>query len=68
MKEASAFLLPYLELVKELSVCVNAIRHVEGICKNEGPEKRTCALCRNHIIHYVIGNANSRRARLGIKR
>lgn len=67
MKEAYAFILPYQELVEELSVCVNAIRHVEGICKNEGLGKRTCALCRNYIIRHVIGNANSRRARLGME-
>lgn len=67
MKEAYAFLLPYRELVEELNVCVDAIRHVEQICKNEGLGKRTYALCKGYIIRHVIGNANSRRARLGME-
>lgn len=67
MKEAYAFLLPYRELVEELSVCVDTIRYVEETCKNEGLGKRTCALCKDYIIRHTIGNANGRRARLGLK-
>lgn len=67
MKDAYAFLLPYGELVEELNVCIDAIRHVEEICKNEGFGKRTCTLCKNYIIRHIIGNANGRRARLGME-
>lgn len=67
MKEAYAFLLPYRELLEELSVCVDTIRYVEKTCKNEGLGKRTCALCKDYIIRHVIGNANGRRARLGME-
>lgn len=67
MKEAYAFLLSYRELVEELSVCIDAIQYTEEVCKNEGLGRRTCALCKDYIIRHVIGNANPRRARLGIK-
>ena len=67
MKEAYAFLLSYRELINELSVSVNAIRYTEGICKNEGFSKRTFAICKDHIIRNVIGNAYSRRVKLGLK-
>lgn len=67
MKEAYAFLLPYRKLVEEINVCVDAIRQVEDICKHEGFGKRTYAMCRGYIIRNVIGNANSRRARLGME-
>ena len=67
MKEAYSFLLVYRELIEELSVCVGAIRHVEEICKKEGFGKRTNAICQSHIIRHVIGNANNRRARLGLE-
>lgn len=67
MKEAYAFLLPYRELVEELNICVDAIRHVEQICKNEWFGKRSYALCKDYIIRHVIGNAKSRRARLGME-
>lgn len=67
MKEAYSFILPYRSLVAELGVCVKAIRHVEKICKCEGFGHRTYALCRQHIIRNVIGNANSRRAAAGLE-
>lgn len=67
MKEVYAFLLPYRKLVEEINVCVDAIRQVEDICKHEGFGKRTYALCKDYIIRNVIGNANSRRARLGME-
>ena len=67
MKEAYAFILPYRELIEELDVCVDAIRHVEDICKHEGLGKRTYTLCKDYIIRHVIGNANGRRARLGME-
>ena len=67
MKEAYSFLLPHRELIAELNVCVGAIRQVEKICKTEGLNKRTNAVCQSHIIRHVIGNANSRRARLGLQ-
>lgn len=67
MKDAYAFLLPYRELVGELNVCVDAVRHLEALCKNDGFGKKTCSLCKSHIIRHVIGNANGRRARLGME-
>lgn len=67
MKEAFSFLLSYRELIGELAVCVGAIRHVERICKNEGFSRRTSAVCQSHIIKQVVGNANNRRARLGLE-
>ena len=67
MKEAFAFLLPHKGLIKELSTCVQAIRHVEDLCKNEGFSMRTNDVCQRYIIRNVVGNANSRRARLGLE-
>jgi len=67
MKEAYSFLLSYRKLIGELSVCIGAIRHVERICKCKGFCKRTNALCQEYIIRNVIGNANNRRARLGLE-
>ncbi len=59
------FALP--EISGRAEVCVNTIRNVEGICKNQGLAKRTWTLCKNYIIRHVTGNANGRRARLGMK-
>lgn len=67
MKEAYAFLLPYKELVEELNNCVEAIRYTEKICKNEGLGEKTYARCKDYIIRHVAGNANGRRARLGME-
>lgn len=67
MKEAYAFLLPYKELVEELNICIDAIRYTEKICKNEGLGEKTYALCKDYIIRHIIGNANGRRARLGME-
>lgn len=66
-KDAYAFLLDYRDLISELKVCTDAIRHVEEICKMQGLSMRTSALCQHYIIQHVIGNANSRRARLGLE-
>ena len=67
MKEAYSFILPYRSLVHELSVCTNAIQHVEKLCKCQGFGLRTNALCQLHIIRHVIGNANNRRATAGLR-
>ena len=67
MKEAYAFLLPYRELVGELSRDISAIRHVENICKNNGFCERTNALCQTYIERNVLANANSRQASLGLE-
>lgn len=67
MKDAYAFILPYRELVKELSVCTDAIHHVEKLCKCQGFGERTNALCQDYIIRKVIGKANNRRARVGLE-
>lgn len=67
MKEAYAFILDYRDLVSELKVCTGAITHVETICKRQGFDRRTNALCQDFIIRNVIGNANSRRARVGLE-
>ena len=67
MKEAFSFLLSYRELIGELAISVGAIRHVERICKNDGFSRRTSAVCQSHIIKHVVGNANNRRASLGLE-
>lgn len=66
-QEAYSFIRDYRPLVEELLVDIEAIRHLEEICKNEGYNKRTHALCIKYIITNVIGNANNRRARLGLE-
>lgn len=66
-KDAYAFLPDYRDLISELKVCTDAIRHVEEICKMQGLSMRSSALCQHYIIRHVIGNANSRRARLGLE-
>ncbi|EJW99056.1 hypothetical protein EVA_12837 [gut metagenome] len=67
MKDAYSFLLDYKSLIVELSSCVGAIRHVEEICKNRGLCGRTATLCRDYIVRNIIGDANNRRARLGLE-
>ncbi len=66
-QDAYSFIKDYRPLVEELLVDIEAIRHVEEICKNQGYNKRTSALCKSYIIRNVIGNANNRRARLGLE-
>lgn len=66
LKDAYACLLDYKELIEELAVAIDAVKHVEEKCKNEGFNLKTHRECRRYIIKHVIGNANSRRAALGI--
>lgn len=66
-KEAYAFVPQYRDLITELSVCTDAIRHVEQLCKTQGLSMRTSTLSQHYIIRHVIGNANNRRARLGME-
>lgn len=67
MKEAYSFILDFRNLVGELHVCTEAISHVESLCKNQGFGKRVNALCQDYIIRNVIGNANNRRASVGLE-
>lgn len=67
MKDAYAFLLDYRELIGELDVCIKAIRHLEDVCKNRGFSKESCEDCMRYVIRNVIGNANNRRATLGLR-
>lgn len=66
-QDAYSFIRDYRPLVEELLVDIEAIRHVEEICKNQGYNKRTSTLCKSHIIRNVIGAANNRRAKLGLE-
>lgn len=67
MKDAYSFILDFRNLVSELHVCTKAIAHVESLCKNHGFGKRVNALCQDYIIRNVIGNANKRRASVGLE-
>lgn len=67
MKEAYSFILSYRSLIHELRVCTDSIKHVEELCKNHGFGKRVNALCQDYIIRNVIGNANYRRASVGLE-
>ena len=67
MKDAYSFILAHRNLVHELKACTEAIGHVEELCKNQGFGKRTNALCLEYIIRNVIGNANNRRASVGLE-
>ena len=66
-KDAFCFLENYRGLLEELSVDVDAIRHVETICKTRGFCLKTYRECSQYIILHVIGNANNRRATLGLR-
>lgn len=66
-KEAYGFVKDYRPLIEELLVDVEAIRHLENICKNQGYGRRVDAACRDYIVRNVIGNANNRRATLGLE-
>ena len=67
MKDAYSFILDYRGFVRELHVCTDAIGHLEDLCKNQGFGKRVNALCQDYIIRNVIGNANNRRASVGLE-
>lgn len=67
LKDAYAFLLSYKDLIDELSVAVDAVKHVEQVCKNDGFNLKTYHECKKYIISNVIGHANNRRAMLGIR-
>lgn len=66
-KEAFSFLEDYRPLLEELSVDVNAIRHVETVCKTKGFCLETYRECSRYILLHVIGNANNRRATVGLR-
>ena len=66
-QEAYSFVPENKELLDELAVAVDAVRHVEEICKTKGFNIATCNECKHYIIRNVIGNANNRRAMLGIR-
>lgn len=67
MKEAYSFLLDNENLLEELQAAVGTVRHVENICKTQGFSLATCKKCKDYILHHVIGNANNRRAMLGVE-
>ena len=67
MQEAYSFVPENKELLDELAVAVDAVRYVEDVCKNEGFNIGTCRKCKQYILRNVIGNANNRRAMLGIR-
>lgn len=67
MKEAYSFLLDNEDLLEELQAAVGTVRHVENICKAEGFSLATCKKCKDYILYHVIGNANNRRAMLGVE-
>lgn len=67
LKEAYGFLRQYRDLIEELGVCVETIAYMETICKQQGFGLRTNVLCQHHIICNLIGNANNRRACVGIR-
>ncbi len=67
MKDAYAFILEYRDLVSELKTCTDAISHVESIRMNQGFCKRTRMLCQHYLIQNVIGDANNRRASVGLE-
>ena len=67
MQEAYAFILDYKELLVELKATVCAVEYIETVCKTEGLNLVTCRKCKKYITQNVIGNANNRRAMLGIE-
>lgn len=67
MKQAYSFILDYKDLLVELQAAVNTVRHIEDICKTEGFSLATCRKCNDYIVRHVIGNANNRRAMLGVE-
>lgn len=67
MREAYSFLHSYRELIEELGACIESVTYLETLCKREGFGLRTNALCQQHIIRNLIGNATNRQARVGLK-
>jgi hypothetical protein len=67
LKDAYSFIPENEELLKELQAAVGAVRYVEKVCKAEGFNIGTCNKCQDYVIRNVIGNANSRRAMLGLE-
>ena len=67
MQEAYAFILDYKDLLVELKNTICAVEYIETVCKTEGFSLATCRKCKKYIMQHVIGNANNRRAMLGIK-
>jgi hypothetical protein len=67
MQEAYAFINDYESLLQELMDVLDAIRHIEHICKNKGFSCKTSKECQSYIVAHVIGNAYPRQAHLGLK-
>lgn len=67
MQAAYSFLKDHEPLLRELQTALDAVRHVEEICKNKGFSLQTSKMCQHYIITHVIGNASPRQARLGLK-
>ena len=67
MQEAYSFIPENRELLDELAVAIDAVRYVEKLCKTKGFNIDTCNECKHYIVKNVIGNANNRRSKLGIK-
>ena len=67
MQEAYSFILDYKELLIELKTAVSAVEYIETVCKREGFSLATCKKCKKYVVQHVIGNANNRRAMLGIE-
>lgn len=67
LKEAYGFLRQYKGIIEELHVCVKSVTYLEKLCKKEGFGLKTSALCQHHILRNIIGNANNRRAKVGLK-
>ncbi len=67
MQEAYAFINDYESLLQELMDALDAIRHIEHICKNKGFSCKTSKECQSYIVAQVIGNAYPRQAHLGLK-
>ena len=67
MQEAYSFVPENRELFEELASCIQAIKFVEDLCKNNGFSITTCHICKGYIVRHVIANANPRKAMLGIR-
>ncbi len=67
LSDAYSFLLQYRKLIEELGICVKSVTYLETLCKQEGFSLRTNAFCQHHIIREMIGNANNRRASVGLR-
>ncbi len=67
IKRVILFTLQNRDLLEELQASVRMVRHDGTICKTEGFSIDTYKKCQDYIVRYVIGNANNRRAMLGVK-